>query len=447
MGENAMSGPWEKFAATPAPEAGPWSQFSKPFQREVVESGGVLPISRYNDGTWGFDSNAGIIGSIKRAVTLPGDVYTGKVDPMSEEGRSRAMDLAGLASPVNPAVRAGDRAIPGIAKAMEKRKPIPPTQEQLLAAGGKQIDDALKSGVDYSSASVANAALKVRRELEEKGFRPKQAEQTFGLLDELANPPPQSVANIADLESARRNASLIRKDNIGKTEGAAASRVLKAIDEFVMAPDPASVVSGPASSVGKLLQEGRANYAAGKRSAVTDAITERASRRAGASNSGQNVDNSIRGRVASALERPSTIGGFDDAERAALEEVATGTPVRNVSRYVGNLLGGGGGLGQAVVSGMGATVGGATMGPAGVAAGVALPAVGAGARQVANALTDRALRNVGAQTRARSPLYEQMLAETPMTPVSPEQRALLIRALMQATGGQAPASVGVRQEY
>eukprot|EP01031_Cornospumella_fuschlensis_P051405 gene51405-62861_t len=31
-------------------------------------------------------------------LTLPGDVYAGKVDPLSEEGLSRAMDTAGLAA-------------------------------------------------------------------------------------------------------------------------------------------------------------------------------------------------------------------------------------------------------------------------------------------------------------------------------------------------------------
>ena len=442
-----MSGPWEKFAATPAPEAGPWSQFSKPFQREVVESGGLLPISRYNDGTWGFDSNAGIIGSIKRAVTLPGDVYTGKVDPMSEEGRSRAMDLAGLASPVNPAVRAGDRAIPGVMKAMEKRAPTPPTQQELLAQGGKQIDEALKSGVDYSSQAVANAALKLQQELQRDGFRPAQAPQTFGLINDLANPPPNSFANIADIESARRAARLVSGDNLGKADGAAAKRLIQTIDGFIMEPNPSSVVSGPAAQAAQILRDGRANYAAGKRSETLAAISERANRRAASSNSGQNLDNSIRSRVTSALERPKVSGGFDDAERAALEGVAEGSVGTNIMRALGNLGGGGGGIGAAGIGAIGGAAGGMLGGPAGVAVGLGIPVAANLSKRAANAMTDRALGRVGDITRSRSPLYQQMQRNTPMTVVSPEQRALIVRMLMQQGIGQQSVPAGIRQEY
>jgi hypothetical protein len=432
----------------PAPSDENWwkgTPVANPADRKAVESGGFLPISRYNDGTWGFDSNAGIVGSIKRAIMLPGDVYTGKIDPMSEEGRSRAMDLAGLASPVNPAVRAGDRAIPGAMKAMEKRMPAPPTQEQLLAQGKRQIDEAVKSGVDYSSQSVANAAAKLRQELQRDGFRPAQAPQTFGLVNDLASPPPNSVANIADIESARRAARLVSGDNIGKADGAAAKRLIQTIDGFLMEPNPSSVVSGPAAAAAQTLRDGRANYAAGKRSETLATISERANRRAASANSGQNLDNSIRSRVTSALERPKISGGFDDAERAALEGVAEGTAVTNTARAVGNLLGGGGGLGAALTGAIGGTAG-SVFGPVGIAAGVAAPVVGFASKRAANAMTDRALGRVDALTRTRSPLYQQMQRDTPMTVVSPEQRALIMRMLMQNIGAQT-APAGIRQEY
>lgn len=60
-------------------------------------SGSVLPFSRGEDGRVVFDSDVGLIGSIKRAL-LPKAVYPGKVDPMSEEGIAAANELAGLAA-------------------------------------------------------------------------------------------------------------------------------------------------------------------------------------------------------------------------------------------------------------------------------------------------------------------------------------------------------------
>lgn len=56
----------------------------------------VLPFKEDESGIH-FDPNAGLLGTIKSAFTLPGDVVRGKVDPMSDEGFKRVQDLAGLA--------------------------------------------------------------------------------------------------------------------------------------------------------------------------------------------------------------------------------------------------------------------------------------------------------------------------------------------------------------
>ncbi len=48
-------------------------------------SGSILPVSRDAQGNVQFDSNAGVLGALQRAVTLPGEVCSGEVDPMSEE--------------------------------------------------------------------------------------------------------------------------------------------------------------------------------------------------------------------------------------------------------------------------------------------------------------------------------------------------------------------------
>jgi len=58
--------------------------------------GKLLPISRSEaGGDVHFDSNAGLLGAVKRSIMLPGDVYSGKVDPMSQEGMGRALEFTG----------------------------------------------------------------------------------------------------------------------------------------------------------------------------------------------------------------------------------------------------------------------------------------------------------------------------------------------------------------
>lgn len=96
-----------RLRATARPASAPASQPAKP-----EFSGGILPFSRDAQGNVSFDSNAGVLGmargaisSIKEAVTLPGDVYRGRVDPTSDEAVQRGFDLATLATPSAPRAR------------------------------------------------------------------------------------------------------------------------------------------------------------------------------------------------------------------------------------------------------------------------------------------------------------------------------------------------------
>jgi hypothetical protein len=434
--------------AAPAPDGGNWwgnAALANPADRKAVESGGLLPISRYNDGTWGFDSNAGIVGSMKRAMMLPGDVYTGKIDPMSEEGRSRAMDLAGIINPVNPGVRAGDRAIPGVARAMERRAPAPPTRQQLRSVADAQYKASRAADVDFPADAVANMAALTQRNLDADGIIGELAPKTHSILGKLQAVPASGnpVVTISGLEAARRSLSKgpgRAFDN--PTDREAARSAIQSIDDFLNMARRGETVPGTTTAAIDTLKAARGNYAASQRSGTLEGITEAATRRAGASHTGLNLDNTLRGRVASARERPKVIGGFDDAERAALDAVAQGTPVRNATRFVGNTLAGGGGVGMTALGLGGGAAGAAAGGPVGAAVGAALPVVGFGARQLANTMTDRALMKVAEQTRMRSPLYQQMQRDTPMTVVSPEKRALIMRMLMQGIAPQSEPSGG-----
>lgn len=88
----------------PAPPAGftidepaPKTQQRQPWRASV------LPISEGPDGKPQLDMSAGLIGglakSLKGAVTLPGDVYAGRVDPMSDEAIGRSFDMATFFGP------------------------------------------------------------------------------------------------------------------------------------------------------------------------------------------------------------------------------------------------------------------------------------------------------------------------------------------------------------
>ena len=394
--------------------------------------GSVLPMSKDAQGKVHFDPNAGILGALKSAVTLPHDVYQGTVDPKSDEGISRAFGLATLASPVNPAVRAGDAAIPGTMSAAKRQHVPPPIATDLYSASDAGYTNARGMGVVYDSNAIKTLADKERAALEKDGFRDHLAPKTFKILDELGNPPPNSVAALDDIEAARRSFRNAARDFNNPTDQEAASRIIDAISGFMSKPDPSDVVDGPAVSAGKIISDARGNYAAAKRSDAINGIEETAELRAAAANSGQNLDNAIRQRAVSLLQNKKAIAGFSPEERAAIEAVARGGAPSNTLRFVGNLLGGGGGLG-AVVSGMaGGAAGGAFGGPMGAIAGAAVPAIGFAAKKIANALTRRRLNMADETVRTRSPLHQEQLNNAPYVLENSASRSALNRALLEA---------------
>lgn len=417
---------------------------------EKTYSGSILPFSKDANGKVSFDSNAGILGSVKRGLSLPGQVVQEAQKPKTSISDSdvsvlsvpAAMDFATLASPVNPAVRAGDRAIPGAAMAAsEKVAPAVPTAQALKEAGAADIKSAGSSGLEIAAPAVGDWSRKVQQELFDSGVHPVRAPDTFKILKELENAPPGAASTASNLQTLREVLGSIAQSfnpNASKDQ-LAATRAIKSLDGFVPNVDPKAVLAGNPSATAALQARGRGNYAAAMRSndltGVLDrantGILEKAELRAQAANSGRNLDNTIRSKVASLLEKPKEISGFSDAELGALNSVVQGGPARNTARYIGNLLGGGGGVGQSGVAALGAGGGAAVGGvPGAIIGGVAPAAAGAGSKAIANALAKRSLNKVDELVRMRSPLYEEALRSAESIPAHLGKKAAIAKLLL-----------------
>lgn len=392
----------------------------------------VLPLSEDEQGNISFDSDAGILGAIKSAVTLPGDVFTGKVDPNSPEVTARAVDFATTASPAGAAIRAGDRAIPGALRALRPAEVRAPSAEALKEAASAGYDQARKMGVDYSSDAVKTLAGDTQRALEADGVLAELSPKTFAILNKLQQPPEGSVASLDGLIAARRALNNAAADFANPTEQMAAKRAIERLDEFLLGPDPSSVVAGPAPAAAKAIREAQGNYAAAKRSERITGAQERAELNAAVANSGQNIDNQIRQRMRDLITRPKEARGYSDEELAQMYSIAEGTPATNSARFVGNLLGGGGGLGAVASGAVGGMTGGSFGGPAGAVIGAGVPLVGYGSKKLAAALVNRQVGNLDEVVRQRSPLYAQLLKDAPMEVISPERRTALARMLLMA---------------
>lgn len=446
----------------------------KVYQHE--KKGSFLPMSQDIEGNLNFDITAGFPGAIISGITAPGDVASGKLDPNSPEGMSRAIDTAALMVGVNPLVASGERAIPGARKALKPERPKVPTAQELKAAAGEGFKRAEGMGVDYSSESIKSLGDDIAQQLERKSIREKRAPDTFDILNEIRNPPADSVVSLVGLREIRAAFNDITGDfgaATTKTDRKAAQDAIRAIDQFLEEPPLASVMdrtgvgdggtaiatAGPetfseavaqlrskqqnAADAGAAIKEANANYAAAEHSANIAGKLEKAELDAAAAHSGLNLDNRTRQILKAIIdpERPRNRRGFSREELAVIEQIVRGNPGTNVARYLGNLLGGGGGVMSFLPGGAGALAG-SMFGPWGAAAGAAIPpALGLSLRTLAGKLTQRGGAKLEKMIRKRSPLYQGLLANPKMVPISPELRLAPVRGLIMQ---QEPKDEGLR---
>lgn len=407
-----------------------------------------------------------IAGAVHSAVTLPRDVITGQAQLPSSEGipgsvpygdpnsaGERVADLALLGTPLSPAARIGEKAIAGVSRNVKAEKPVP-TATQLTDAADVNYGRVRSSGVEFNPDFVGRGALSIQQELEQKGWidAPKVASATHDILRRLQAPPAAepgmaTSVTIGNLDAARRSLRSIAQNKAPEnaSDAAAASLAIDRLDALPKAAGPKDIMAGGIALpyAVEQLEKGRGNVAAAKRSnAITGeldtahtGILERADDRAAAANSGQNVGNSLRQRIASLLANKKQLGGWNPEEIAQAELVNKGTGPMNASRWVGNFMGGGGGLGAQVTSASAAGLGALAGGVPGAAAGATLgPVIGASAKVLEGKLTRRQVERLDELLRKRSPLYQD--TPTNYTPINPEGRAAIARALLMSEGAR-----------
>ncbi len=405
--------------------------------------------------TWPERAGRGILSSLGSGSTLSGDVMSGKAQLPSSQGipgsvpygdpasaGPRVADMAAFAVPVNPAVRAGDRAIAGSAV----KSPVVPTTEELYRVGAADMEGFRRSGLQITPRALKSFAETVRQKLNDAGIHPVDAEKTYAKLDTIAKAEVPEGAYVAasNLKSLRDSFGTTAQNfnpNFAKDQFAA-TLAIKELDSFIPNVATQDVLAGTPSAASALLERGRGNMAAGYRSneivggldRAKTGILERAEGRAQAANSGRNLDNTLRQRVEGALEKPKEISGYSDPEIDALNKFVKGGKGRNAARYLSNVLGGGGGFGQAFVGSLGAGGGALAGGAPGAILGAMAPAVtGAALKTVQNRISKKEIERIGELLRTRSPLYEERAAADPVSNLSTvpaDVRAGLIRALL-----------------
>lgn len=299
---------------------------------------------------------------------------------------------AGLAVPGIGLTRAGPAA-----KAATKAPTVAELKASYVAA--KEAPEV--AAVQIKPDSIARVADETVAVLNKEWLDPELAPKTFRILNKLMEAPPEGgLTTMANMDSARRRLG----DLIGSGgEEAAAAKIVKdKLDDWMMKKaSPEDAFSGDISAAQKIMQEGRADYTAAKVGEAFDKRINKAEARANTTYSGLNLQNQIRQKAEQFLDSPDS-RALNPTERKLVESVRDGNLSQNTLRYVGKLLGGGGGLGAFTTGALGGI---ATSGP-----GVLLPVVGYATTKLASHLTMKQAERVSEALRSRSPLGKQLNA-------------------------------------
>jgi hypothetical protein len=285
--------------------------------------------------------------------------------------------------------------------------PKAPTISELKTAASANYESPALTGLDVKPVAISDFASKTKVALDAGGLDENLAPKTHAILTKLEKVPNDPTAivtgkNITSLRQLLGNAA----GEPGK-EGLAAKRALNALDDHIPKIEPKDVLAGDPAAAGQALDTANADYSAAKHAETIDNKTVRAELRSAASNSGHNVANTIRQRMADILnpERPDLQRGFQPDELAMMDRIVRGTKTQNAMRWAGNYLGGGGGLGALHTSGIGAGVGASIAGPIGAAVGaVAPPALGYILKAIGNRGTLADAAKLSEMIRSRAPL-------------------------------------------
>lgn len=284
---------------------------------------------------------------------------------------------------------------PGKVSAPVAPKPLAPTIQELKTAARSDYNSPEVTSLEVKPTTIKTYGDTAKTVLNNEGFDENVAPKTFGILDKLSKIPTGATVTGQNFNSLRKMLGKAA-GSIEPSEKAAASMAIEHLDGFIPSIPKSDVIAGDVAAAADKLETARGNYAAAKQAEKVDEKLTQAEVRAASANSGMNVANTIRQRMADVVLKPKEQRGLRPEEIEAAKAISEGTRTQNTLRAAGNILGGGGGLGTAIVGAIGGV---ATGGP-----GAVLPVAGFALKALSNKLTVRQAEKLSEMIRSRAPL-------------------------------------------
>ena len=301
--------------------------------------------------------------------------------------------------------------------------PVPraavPSTDETLARATQHYDQFRAAPVQYSPQRINLGADAVEQALIGRGINSTNADAAFRAIDLARTQPrtigqpgsPASVGTIWEQLSAAQAQ--------GGRDAIAAHAMKNEIRNIITSPT--GTVRGTPQNVQQAANDlltGNANYAGAARARTLESAERDAARGAASTHSGFNYENKVRQaatRLTKENQARDPLMGYTAAERQSVEDLASRSNLPNMTRYVGNLLGGGGGLGALATGGVvGGAAGFGTQDPTtGILAGLGAMGGSAALRSMGNRAMQREVQQATDVLRQRTPLFQERWAANP----------------------------------
>jgi hypothetical protein len=284
---------------------------------------------------------------------------------------------------IAPAVASSRMSGPRVARTSEPKRtgdyqrPAPdpiPTTAELTSAAKDAYKQGKESGVVVPADNYSKALERIHGVVKEEGISDKLHPKTSALLQHLDESSGKNLT-ITEAENLRRVIQEVAGDldPVTRKPTADAFRASKILDEFDDAVEQLSVNS-----------EARALWSRSRRSQMIDDMIERAETKAGAHYTQAGMEHALRQEFKQLALNPRRMRGLTKAQKVAIVRVARGGAMENTLRALGKFDPTTGGVAALASVGTGSLLAPLTGG-----AGLALPALGFGAKRLATRATSR----------------------------------------------------------
>lgn len=288
-----------------------------------------------------------------------------------------------------------------------------PSLPQLRTAAQQGYQKALNVGVELHPQAMDAFNRNLQSVLYNDGLNAEVAPKTFAVLNKLSQYLDGSTVTAQNLRTIQKSLGVVKNMSADPTERMVAGRALGEFNNLLENLDkvPSALANGTAadaSQFSNLVKEANGNYQAYKQGQAFDQRGEVAENNAHAANSGLNFENNLRSQVRQILNNPKLQRGYDAPTLQAMKDFNNGSRSANTLRLLGNLGGGGGGLGM--------LASGAVSHAFGLPFEVG-PAVGFALKNAGNKIAFNKFGNIGDMIRANSPLARSGV--TSPVPINP----------------------------